>query len=50
MERLRQWCIDVNKVQHIVHYDYVFVDEAGFKKYQPTTFDSLVTNFTLYKN
>ena len=27
MKRLREWCVDINKAQSDVHYDYVFVDE-----------------------
>ncbi|HLG21336.1 MAG TPA: type III restriction endonuclease subunit R, partial [Candidatus Manganitrophaceae bacterium] len=50
MERLRQWCADINKAQSAVHYDYVFVDEESFNKYHPKTFGSLVTSFKEYKN
>ena len=49
MDRLKQWCADINRTQQKVRYDFVFVDEASFKKYQPKTFASLVTNFTQYK-
>lgn len=49
MERLRQWCIDINKAQSYISYDYVFVDEEGFNKYQPKNFKELVTNFRGYK-
>ncbi|OOO03607.1 MAG: hypothetical protein USCGTAYLOR_00156 [Chromatiales bacterium USCg_Taylor] len=49
MERLKQWCADINMVQSAVRYDYVFVDEESFKKYQPKTFESLVVNFREYK-
>lgn len=49
MERLRQWCEDINSAQSAACYDYVFVDEESFKKYQPKTFESLVVNFREYK-
>jgi type III restriction enzyme len=49
MERLRQWCEDVNQIQSDVKYDFVYVDEESFKKYNPTSFQQLVTGFIEYK-
>ncbi|NOX08067.1 MAG: DEAD/DEAH box helicase family protein [Gammaproteobacteria bacterium] len=49
MERLREWCVDVNKAQSVIHYDYVFVDEEGFNQYQPKTFQTLMSGFRGYK-
>ena len=49
MERLRQWCEDVNRAQSQVKYDFVYVDEAEFKKYGPTTFKQLMDSFRDYK-
>ena len=49
MQRLKQWCEDINKVQSDVTYDFVFVDEERFNKYSPKSFDELVTNFRQYK-
>ena len=49
MERLKQWCEDINKAQSGVTYDYVFVDQKSFKEYKPKSFDSLVHSFTEYK-
>jgi type III restriction enzyme len=49
MERLRLWCADINKAQQAIHWDYVFVDEVSFQRYQPKTFASLVESFTQYK-
>ena len=34
MQRLHQWCEDVNRVQSDVQYDFVFVDQEGFEKYK----------------
>lgn len=45
MARLKQWCIDINKAQSDVDYDYVFVDEESFKKYQPKKFKELYSGF-----
>lgn len=49
MERLRQWCEDINRVQSNVTYDFVYVDEESFKKYKPTSFRQLVDSFREYK-
>ena len=35
IKRLKQWCVDINKIQSSVKYDFIFVDEEGFNKYQP---------------
>ena len=35
MQRLHQWCEDVNRVQSDVQYNFVFVDQEGFEKYKP---------------
>lgn len=50
MKRLREWCLDINKAQSNVYYDYVFVDEEGFKKYKPGSFDVLMSGFRDYKD
>ena len=50
MERLRQWCEDVNRVQTKTEYAFVFVDDVGFEKYKPKTFDALLTGFRDYKS
>ena len=49
MERLRQWCEDVNRVQSEVVYDFAFVDDEGFAKYPPKTFGDVLASFTQYK-
>ena len=49
MARLRQWCEDINRVQSDVRYDFVYVDEEGYDKYQPASFKALVQGFTEYK-
>ena len=49
MERLRQWCEDINRVQPASHWDFVYVDEASFKKYAPKTFAQLLGGFREYK-
>ena len=49
MERLRQWCEDINRVQSDVTYDFVYVDEESFKKYKPNSFKQLMDGFREYK-
>lgn len=49
MERLKQWCRDVNDVQSTIRYDFVYVDEENFQRYQPKSFAGLVASFTVYK-
>jgi type III restriction enzyme len=49
MERLRQWCEDLNRVQSNVTYDFVYVDEESFEKYKPASFRNLVDGFREYK-
>ena len=50
MERLRQWCEDINRVQKQVEYDFVYVDQEGFEKYRPSSFKELLEGFKEYKN
>ena len=50
MERLKQWCEDINRVQSEVVFDFVFVDQEGFETYKPTSFQSLLKGFTKYKD
>ena len=50
MERLKQWCDDINSNQPDVKFDYVFVDEESFNKYRPKSFRSLAESFREYKN
>ena len=49
MERLKQWCEDINKAQNKIKYDFVFVDEESFHKYKPKDFRSLMNGFKQYK-
>ena len=49
MLRLWQWCEDINAMQSGVEYDFVYVDEEGFKKYGPKSFVALMNGFLEYK-
>ncbi|MGH9764869.1 MAG: hypothetical protein ACREDR_18140 [Blastocatellia bacterium] len=50
MNRLRQWCEDINRVQSAVEYDFVYVDEESFEKYKLGSFKQLVDGFREYKD
>lgn len=49
MERLKQWCDDVNRTEAHGHWDYVFVDQDTWKRQQPMTFGQLLGRFQQYK-
>jgi type III restriction enzyme len=49
IERLHQWCWDINQAQTDVTYDFVYVDQEGFEKYKPTSFRHLIEGFRGYK-
>lgn len=50
MQRLRQWCEDVNRVQKDAAYDFVYVDQESFETYHPDTFKQLLASFREYKD
>ncbi len=50
MARLREWCVDINKAQSDIKYDYIFVDENSFNKYKPKSFKDLMSGFREYKD
>src|SRR6266850_712155 len=49
MERLKQWCKDVNVQKSDITYDFVYVDEESFNRYKPKSFSDLLNNFTQYR-
>ena len=49
MQRLSQWCEDVNRVSPDVDYDFVYVDQENFDTYRPQTFQQLLDGFMEYK-
>jgi type III restriction enzyme len=46
--RLKQWCEDINRVQTDVLYDFLYVDEDGYRKYHPKSFAALMKSFREY--
>ncbi len=49
IERLKQWCEDINAIQSDINYDWIFVDEESFEKFKPRSFEDLIKNFNKYK-
>ncbi|MDD5370570.1 MAG: DEAD/DEAH box helicase family protein [Anaerolineaceae bacterium] len=49
MQRLKQWCEDINRVQSDVVYGFVFVDQESYDRYQPKTFKELIESFKEYR-
>jgi type III restriction enzyme len=49
MARLKQWCEDVNLVSDGVTYEFVFVGQASFEKYQPKSCQDLLDGFIEYQ-
>ena len=49
MQRLSQWCEDVNRITPDVDYDFVYVDQESFDLYSPQTFQQLLDGFREYK-
>ena len=49
MQRLSQWCGDVNRATSGIDYDFVYVDQESFDIYRPETFQQLLDGFTEYR-
>ena len=49
MQRLSQWCEDVNRIKPDVDCDFVYVDQESFDVYRPETFQQLLYGFREYK-
>jgi type III restriction enzyme len=49
MQRLRQWCEDINSIQAEQKYGFVYVDQESFEKYKPVTFKQLIAGFREYQ-
>ena len=45
MERLKQWCEDVNNAQDRSQFDCIYVPQEDFNKYLPKNFGALVEGF-----
>jgi type III restriction enzyme len=49
IERLKQWCSDVNAVQDETVYDFVYVDQESWQKYSPKSFKELIKAYKEFK-
>jgi type III restriction enzyme len=49
LQRLKQWCADVNAQKSDTNYDFVYVDEESFNRYKPKSFSDLLSGFRQYK-
>lgn len=49
IERLKQWCADINGAQSTLCFDFIYVDEESFNRYRPKSFRALVESFREYK-
>lgn len=49
IQRLKQWCEDINRIQTDVRFDFVYADEESFNKYRPSSFRTLISGFKEYK-
>ncbi|MDR1871768.1 MAG: DEAD/DEAH box helicase family protein [Deltaproteobacteria bacterium] len=49
--RLKNWCLDVNKIKHKTIFDFIYVDEENFHNHidQFSKFSDLCSLFTKYK-
>lgn len=50
MQRLQQWCEDINRVQADAKYDFVYVGQESFEKFKSTSFRQLINGFREYKD
>jgi len=49
MQRLKQWCEDLNKSQSAVKYGFVYIPQDEFEKYAPKSFSAVVEGFKEYQ-
>jgi type III restriction enzyme len=45
LERLKNWCEDINEIQNEIKYDFLYVVEENFHKYQTKNFQELIDVF-----
>jgi type III restriction enzyme len=50
LQRLKQWCQDINQAQAAVIYRFTYVDQAGFEKYKPKSFQDILEGFVDYQS
>ncbi|MDR2458087.1 MAG: hypothetical protein LBD41_06370, partial [Clostridiales Family XIII bacterium] len=52
LERLKNWCLDASTIQKKIKYDFLYIDQDNFRKYETRfqKFSDLLELFTEYKN
>jgi len=45
LERLAQWCEDINKIESQVKFHWLYVEQDKYEKYNPGDFSSLIQGF-----
>lgn len=45
LERLKQWCDDVNRAQTGTRYEWAYVEQEEFEKFKPKNFAELLNQF-----
>ncbi|MDR2457577.1 MAG: DEAD/DEAH box helicase family protein [Clostridiales Family XIII bacterium] len=52
LERLKNWCLDVNNIQKKIKFDFLYIDEDNFRKYESRfqKFSDFYDLFTEYKS
>jgi len=50
MERLAQWCKDINKIESQTKYHWLYIEQDKFEKYSPSDFSVLINLFIEDKN
>lgn len=46
MERLAQWCKDINKIESQVKFHWLYIGQDKFEKYNPSDFSNLIKLFS----
>ncbi len=49
IERLKQWCNDINAIQSDIKFDWILVDQESFNVYKPNSFNEVIKGFKKYK-
>lgn len=47
LNRLKQWCVDINQTQKEIKFNWLFVEQEKFNKYRPNDFEDLIKTFSL---
>jgi len=45
LQRLKQWCEDINKLQKEVKYNWLYIQQGKYEKYKPSSFGYLMNLF-----